>query len=491
MHCYEVIPEKAVCKLYFDLEFYKPGNPDVNGEKMVAQLIELVIKKLEELYGVQCSAEDVLNLDSSTDEKFSRHLLFLLRNTAFKDNSHVGNFVKTILQPALESTGNKVDAMDPEDRADCIVSQPSKSIVDSGKSLASRAAANETSGNGQLNAFRTLGKGASQQKENPDISFLVVNDKKGGKQLFVDLGVYTKNRNFRLYNSSKAGKHVVLKIAGDNKFVPKPAKNISQEEQYFFSSLVCNVRFSASIQILSCSNPEEKKEMCICLDSKITSSPSADPIVGYQSSPYPEIDGFVLALINRDGFQGGIRRWNYFSLEELLVYDISTYRWCQNIGRAHKSNNIMILVDLKKEVWYQKCYDPVCRSESYKSECYPLPPEVSLTFLFKEEEDYTYVMDESGNIEEKAKQHSNLTRLPAITSLGTVQADGESTEKLSSTAEWDDGIEDACLLEASEDVELVEAADSVVLPKWNDTVEEIPDELLVDALKKQEVGMAV
>lgn len=40
-------------------------------------------------------------------------------------------------------------------------------------------------------------------------------------------------------------------------------------------------------------------------------------------------------------FFSGIRRWNYFSLEQLLVYDISKYRWCMNIGRAHKSNNIM------------------------------------------------------------------------------------------------------------------------------------------------------
>lgn len=41
MHCYEVIPEKDPCKLYFDLEFYKPANPDADGKSMVRKLIEV------------------------------------------------------------------------------------------------------------------------------------------------------------------------------------------------------------------------------------------------------------------------------------------------------------------------------------------------------------------------------------------------------------------------------------------------------------------
>lgn len=49
-----------------------------------------VCKALQEFYTVNCSAEDVLNLDSSTEEKFSRHLIFQLRDVAFKDNIHVG-----------------------------------------------------------------------------------------------------------------------------------------------------------------------------------------------------------------------------------------------------------------------------------------------------------------------------------------------------------------------------------------------------------------
>ncbi|OBS66898.1 hypothetical protein A6R68_04558 [Neotoma lepida] len=100
LHCYEVIPENAVCKLYFDLEFNKLANPGADGKKMVALLIEHVCKALEELYNVHCSAEDVFNLDSSTEEKFSRHLIFQLHDVAFKDNIHVGEY---LLKDRIES----------------------------------------------------------------------------------------------------------------------------------------------------------------------------------------------------------------------------------------------------------------------------------------------------------------------------------------------------------------------------------------------------
>lgn len=41
MHCYEVIPEGAVCKLYFDLEFHKPSNKGSDGKTMVSSLIQV------------------------------------------------------------------------------------------------------------------------------------------------------------------------------------------------------------------------------------------------------------------------------------------------------------------------------------------------------------------------------------------------------------------------------------------------------------------
>ncbi|XP_055132510.1 DNA-directed primase/polymerase protein isoform X2 [Symphalangus syndactylus] len=512
LHCYEVIPENAVCKLYFDLEFNKPANPGADGKKMVALLIEYVCKALQELYGVNCSAEDVLNLDSSTDEKFSRHLIFQLHDVAFKDNIHVGNFLRKILQPALDLLGSEDDSA-PETTGHGFP-HFSEAPARQGFSFDKMFTEEATEESWTLNSKKLQRLGSAEQSS-PDLSFLVVKNNMGEKHLFVDLetgstmlprpqaillswppimlrlqaqatapgvafvfrstvhlericflGVYTRNRNFRLYKSSKIGKRVALEVTEDNRFFPIQSKDVSDEYQYFLSSLVSNVRFSDTLQILTC-DPSQNKQKGVGYFNSIGTS--VETIEGFQCSPYPEVDHFVLSLVNKDGIKGGIRRWNYFFPEELLVYDICKYRWCENIGRAHKSNNIMILVDLKNEVWYQKCHDPVCKAENFKSDCFPLPAEVCLLFLFKEEEEFTR--------DEADETRSNETQNPHKSSPSRLST-GASAD-----AVWDNGIDDAYFLEATEDAELAEAAENSLL-SYNSEVDEIPDELIIEVLQE-------
>ncbi|XP_063493782.1 DNA-directed primase/polymerase protein isoform X9 [Symphalangus syndactylus] len=475
LHCYEVIPENAVCKLYFDLEFNKPANPGADGKKMVALLIEYVCKALQELYGVNCSAEDVLNLDSSTDEKFSRHLIFQLHDVAFKDNIHVGNFLRKILQPALDLLGSEDDSA-PETTGHGFP-HFSEAPARQGFSFDKMFTEEATEESWTLNSKKLQRLGSAEQSS-PDLSFLVVKNNMGEKHLFVDLGVYTRNRNFRLYKSSKIGKRVALEVTEDNRFFPIQSKDVSDEYQYFLSSLVSNVRFSDTLQILTC-DPSQNKQKGVGYFNSIGTS---ETIEGFQCSPYPEVDHFVLSLVNKDGIKGGIRRWNYFFPEELLVYDICKYRWCENIGRAHKSNNIIsfcvifgnhrfgwILVDLKNEVWYQKCHDPVCKAENFKSDCFPLPAEVCLLFLFKEEEEFTR--------DEADETRSNETQNPHKSSPSRLST-GASAD-----AVWDNGIDDAYFLEATEDAELAEAAENSLL-SYNSEVDEIPDELIIEVLQE-------
>nr|XP_008975369.1 DNA-directed primase/polymerase protein isoform X6 [Pan paniscus]XP_034815377.1 DNA-directed primase/polymerase protein isoform X6 [Pan paniscus] len=431
---------------------------------MVALLIEYVRKALQELYGVNCSAEDVLNLDSSTDEKFSRHLIFQLHDVAFKDNIHVGNFLRKILQPALDLLGSEDDDSAPETTGHGFPhfsEAPARQGFSFNKMFTEKAT--EESWTSNSKKLERLG---SAEQSSPDLSFLVVKNNVGEKHLFVDLGVYTRNRNFRLYKSSKIGKRVALEVTEDNRFFPTQSKDVSDEYQYFLSSLVSNVRFSDTLRILTC-EPSQNKQKGVGYFNSIGTS--VETIEGFQCSPYPEVDHFVLSLVNKDGIKGGIRRWNYFFPEELLVYDICKYRWCENIGRAHKSNNIMILVDLKNEVWYQKCHDPVCKAENFKSDCFPLPAEVCLLFLFKEEEEFT--------TDEADETRSNETQNPHKPSPSRLST-GASAD-----AVWDNGIDDAYFLEATEDAELAEAAENSLL-SYNSEVDEIPDELIIEVLQE-------
>jgi hypothetical protein len=66
-----------------------------------------------------------------------------------------------------------------------------------------------------------------------------------------------------------------------------------------------------------------------------------DVIAGFTKSPYPEIDDFISSTLKSHSKYGRIRQWTYFNQGELIVYDIVGYRYCHNIEREHKSNNIM------------------------------------------------------------------------------------------------------------------------------------------------------
>ncbi|XP_074519324.1 DNA-directed primase/polymerase protein [Halichoeres trimaculatus] len=419
MHCYEVIPEGAVCKLYFDLEFYKPSNQGADGIAMVSSLIQYVCDKLMEVYGIKCSVKDVLNLDSSTEDKFSRHLIFNLQDAAFKDNIHVGKFIHAILQPIPSTPKNS-------------------SFLDAGMNSGAKSGKTRAHDVSEENPAKTDELAESPQtkkcrKEEPNLSFLQVKNKDGRDCLFVDLGVYTKNRNFRLYKSSKVGKNAAFTVSDDNKFTAKPEKGVSVEESVFLASLVCNLSFTGQ-RILTWDDPGMKDLTTTTHKQQGSHQSSADSISGYQSSPHQNVDDFVLTLVKKNGIKGSIRRWNYFASEQLIVYDIAKYRWCENVERFHKSNNIMIVVDLKEEVWYQRCHDPECKN--FRSSSYPLPQEICVRYILTlDDEDQAYLMDESGNIElsQEPEQTARISARPGEDSVdvwGGRQDDQDLLESL-------------------------------------------------------------
>jgi hypothetical protein len=88
-------------------------------------------------------------------------------------------------------------------------------------------------------------------------------------------------------------------------------------------------------------------------------------------SPFPCLDHYVKNVLgSRGGVEGDIRSWSIsywngeggadgqtngaakpsLSSATSITYQISKNRWCERIGRHHKSNGIMWTVDLRK--WY-------------------------------------------------------------------------------------------------------------------------------------------
>ncbi len=58
----------------------------------------------------------------------------------------------------------------------------------------------------------------------------------------------------------------------------------------------------------------------------------------------------------------------------MIVYDIGGNKFCDKIGRQHKSNHVQIICYLKEGYYIRQCRDPECKKVSLKeSFIHPLP----------------------------------------------------------------------------------------------------------------------
>ena len=60
---------------------------------------------VQERFDVQLEDSWIIELDSSTPAKFSRHLVIRVPSAAFQSNSHVGAFVKDLCKAPQDTAG--------------------------------------------------------------------------------------------------------------------------------------------------------------------------------------------------------------------------------------------------------------------------------------------------------------------------------------------------------------------------------------------------
>jgi hypothetical protein len=183
-HYYELIREKTPCRLYFDLEFSKLSNPDINQEEayeLLQDFIEELILEFDRIYGISICNGSIVDLDSSTEKKFSRHLVVHLpRGELFADAAAAGRFVRVFV-------GRLADEV------------ATGQMQEKRKMLAKHLFVN------------------APPSKNPAKT---VHGEICSKSCFIDLGVYTRNRLFRIMASCKFGKppSASLRISSSNKF---------------------------------------------------------------------------------------------------------------------------------------------------------------------------------------------------------------------------------------------------------------------------------
>lgn len=319
-HYYEIIREGQPCHIYFDLEFSRALNPDKDGPAAIQSLLEALGCLFQEELGMSLDVADVVELDSSTPSKFSRHLILRIPGHAFASNAHVGALVRQLCARARE--------------------------------------------------------------RGPDGPLAIVADSphlNGGLPLLVDEAVYSRNRAFRLLLSSKAGKEATLQCSGRY-----GGSQLTAQELFMASLICVddpNVTLltwqADELDDGGQSNRPSSHPGSGRHGSRASTTGSLR--MHYGPCPFPELAAFITAVCSQDGAwpQAGIRSWAMQEDASLVLYNIRGCRYCGNLGREHRSNGVFYVVDLQGGGWTQRCYDPACRG--YRSPVTALPEAVLAT----------------------------------------------------------------------------------------------------------------
>ncbi|XP_048554603.1 uncharacterized protein LOC125535578 isoform X2 [Triticum urartu] len=270
-HHYEVIQEGSPCHIYFDLEFNAKLNQKRDADEMVDTLVAVTFSALQDKYSIEGQEEWIIELDSSNEEKFSRHLIIRIPKTAFKDNSHVGAFISE-------------------------------------------------------------------------------ND----KELFMESLICRLDDD--------CDKLLICKL------------DLECKKALHFDTEASVTR----IQVKNCR---------VAIDTYRSDFPQA---YTYGRSPFPALDGFIESIASFGSVSGKIRCWYWFSQDGLMIYSMSRSRYCEHIGREHKSNHVMYIVDFQRAAYYQKCYDPDCRGYRSPLRAVPLDviPELTTSIAGSARRDY-------------------------------------------------------------------------------------------------------
>lgn len=322
-HFYELMRENTPCHLYFDLECSRVANPEVDearGDVLINHLVDLVREELMHTDEIDATnfdvSEHVIELDSTSETKFSRHIVVRLPDgQMFENNAQCRHFVQKLWR--------RVESRRDEDE-------------------------------------RCRALFLKKDTESEDAT-----------EPLIDMGVYTRNRVFRLYLSNKysSGESAPkprLETTERQRFWKTSKDGEKGEKETFMRSLasLCldlSPKFIAFEGVTHQSVLRSKEFRGYCTGSYL--SPTAAAFNGNAGCPCPRTAAFVCEDFNHWSAHAGaaVRSWTAFPEYGVLTLNLFGNRFCENVERAHKSNNVMFIVDFRESAYYQRCHDPDCR----------------------------------------------------------------------------------------------------------------------------------
>ena len=106
---YEIIRYPNPCKLYFDIEYNKQINKYLNGDASMVIFKDFLVKYIDNTLQISITMENIMDLNSSDDNKFSRHLIVNFKNTLFNNNIECGIFVSSLCNTIINMVKQNSD----------------------------------------------------------------------------------------------------------------------------------------------------------------------------------------------------------------------------------------------------------------------------------------------------------------------------------------------------------------------------------------------
>ncbi|CAH8564998.1 unnamed protein product [Schistosoma rodhaini] len=390
---YEVIMVDRPAKLYLDIEFCKLSNQNKDGEVAVNTFLKALCASIQFFYDVTIEPSEILILDASTSKKFSQHVIINSKNLLFQSNLEQGQLIRILCKSLSQYSLLHTDFLYTNECSHC-----SNQINHLIQGIFPEI---QLTSNDAKNCF-ALPKLKQSTSSSSELWTSVC-----------DLGVYTRNRNFRLAGSCK--------LSGSGLLLPKYAINNNKIFSCIWSDWRSWARTLVTYVDEQCSNFIHRPvENCFCNktdNTLLTYSPTNNYItnssdnVQHQVLSENDANVFLQSLplnlvsfikkIIQEWFNRGLSHekisnvlYNFGNQIKIvssnkgkLALKVEKLRFCERVNRSHKSNHIILVFDLINGCYYQKCLDPDCRLLDFRSSSMPIPADcLNVPFVCSEDE---------------------------------------------------------------------------------------------------------
>ncbi|KAK7248669.1 hypothetical protein SO694_00040046 [Aureococcus anophagefferens] len=404
-HYYELIREATPCRAYFDLEFAVAGNEALDGDDATrawlatfADAVEKAFYAPTQLFREHAAAADALGfydlcpdldvqlrleLDGSPDLDAAIPRFEAAAAAAEADEAALYEHLAGVCRRRRGEPFSAVDHVDGvlqlDASTDSKFSRHCTFALPDGALFADAVA---------LGGF-VRGVLAASPK------LRVVRGSDGGLETIVDASVYSRNRLFRLCGSTKRGKQRPLVVLPRGALAANAGDDVLPE-----ASPSCPRRRRGSSGATAKRRRRSPPTRGAAARRSRGPAPARAAVGARRGPPAERFPAADAAVPGRPGAQ--VRKWERSrgaaANEGVLSYHLAKNRFCENVGREHRSNNIMLCVDLATSTWHQRCFDEGCRG--FRSGERPLPDAAA-------GEIYDVLLDEAtrdAEVEDRAKR---------------------------------------------------------------------------------------